>query len=293
MRKFTIGILQLDTGNRKDANLKRICDMIDEAAAKGASFVTMPETMHCIGENEGEGGSRVEPVPGYSIEQLSKKAKQHGIYIHCGSVAEEKEGDERYYNTSVFLDRRGAIIGKYRKLHTFDVTLPDGTKHRESERVCPGNQIVNVETELGNFGLSICYDLRFPEIYRLLVSKGAQILLVPANFTTPTGKDHWEALLRARAIENGCYVAAAGQIGKKPDMEAYGNSILIDPWGTVTARASNRPGVVLAEIDLDYLKQIREKIPSFQNRRTDIYEVIERTPGTEDNGGSGRITAGD
>lgn len=275
MRKYTLGILQLDTGNRKDENLERICEMIDEAAARGASFVTMPETMHCIGENQGGGGKRVEKVPGYSIELLRKKAREHGMYIHCGSLAEKREGDTRYYNTSVFLDPQGEIIGKYQKLHTFDVTLFDGTEHRESERVCPGERIVNVETEIGNFGLSICYDLRFPEIYRLMVSKGAQILLVPANFTTPTGKDHWEALLRARAIENGCYVVAAGQIGKKPDMEAYGNSMVVDPWGVVTARASNRPGLTLAEIDLDYLEQVREKIPSFKNRRTDVYEVTQ------------------
>lgn len=273
MRKYEIAVIQLDTQNDKAENLRQICRMIDEAAGKNAKLVTLPETMHCIGENIGEGGPREETIPGYSTKILMEKAREHGIYIHCGSLTEKREGETRYYNTSVFLNPSGEIIGTYRKLHTFDVTLPDGTEHRESDRVQPGSEIVTVETELGDFGLSICYDIRFPELYRLLALKGAGILLAPANFTVPTGKDHWETILRTRAIENGCYVAAAGQIGRKPNLDAYGNSMVIDPWGTVIARARNEPCVIMAEIDLDYIDKVRAQIPSLKNRRTDLYGV--------------------
>lgn len=277
MRKYMIGVLQLDTQNNKEENLKTVCGFIDEAVSKGAKLVTMPETMHCIGENVGEGGKRIEPIPGYSIGILQQKAREHGIYIHCGSISEEREGEERYYNTSVLLAPDGAIIARYRKLHTFDVTLPDGTEHRESDRVMPGKEIVDVETELGHLGLSICYDMRFPELYRILALRGAQVLFSPANFTTPTGTAHWDSILRTRAIENGCYMVAAAQIGKKPSMDAFGNSMVIDPWGTVIARAKNGPCVVMAEIDLDDVDRVRGQIPSLKNRRTDLYEVRDLT----------------
>lgn len=277
MRKYMIGALQLDTQNNKEENLKTVCGFIDEAVSKGAKLVTMPETMHCIGENVGEGGKRIEPIPGYSIGILQQKAREHGIYIHCGSISEEREGEERYYNTSVLLAPDGAIIARYRKLHTFDVTLPDGTEHRESDRVMPGNEIVDVETELGHLGLSICYDMRFPELYRILALRGAQVLFAPANFTTPTGTAHWDSILRTRAIENGCYMVAAAQIGKKPSMDAFGNSMVIDPWGTVIARAKNGPCVVMAEIDLDDVDRVQRQIPSLKNRRTDLYEVRDLT----------------
>ena len=135
---------------------------------------------------------------------------------------------------------------------------------------------MTVETELGIFGMSICYDVRFPEIYRLMALRGAQVIFVPASFTMPTGKDHWEVLLRARAIENGCYIVAPGQIGQKPAYAAYGNSLVADPWGTVIARSKDAPGITYAEIDLDYLDKIRKQIPSLENRRSDLYEVSEK-----------------
>ena len=133
---------------------------------------------------------------------------------------------------------------------------------------------MTVQTELGTFGMSICYDVRFPELYRLMALRGAQVIFVPASFTMPTGKDHWEPLLRARAIENGCYIVATGQIGTKPAYTAYGNSLVVDPWGTVTARASDMPGITYAGIDLDFLDRIRKQIPSLENRRSDLYEVL-------------------
>ena len=176
----------------------------------------------------------------------------------------------------MLISPEGKILATYSKLHMFDITLADGTPYRESDRVKPGDSIVTVETELGIFGMSICYDVRFPEIYRLMALRGAQVIFVPASFTMPTGKDHWEVLLRARAIENGCYIVAAGQIGQKPAYAAYGNSLVADPWGTVIARSKDAPGITYAEIDLDYLEKIRKQIPSLENRRSDLYEVSEK-----------------
>jgi predicted amidohydrolase len=272
MRKYLIGIIQLDTQNDKGKNLARICEYIDEAARKGAQLVALPEVMNLLGDNVGEGGG-AEPIPGYSTEILARKAKELGIYIHCGSIKEEIPGETKGFNTTVMLDREGKIVARYRKLHTFDVTLTDGTVCNESARIQPGAEIVTVDSDLGKLGFSICYDIRFPELFRLLALDGAQIIFTPANFTLPTGKDHWEPILRARAIENGCYIVAPAQIGKKPNFTAFGNSLVVDPWGTVIARSKDQPGVTLAEIDLDFLDKIRGQIPSLKNRRSDIYEL--------------------
>jgi len=275
LRNYTIAMIQMDTQNNKGENLKQACAWIDEAAARGAKLVCFPEVMNLIGRNVGEGGGK-EQIPGYTTEILCAKAKEHGIYIHGGSITEERPGEKRSSNTSVFISPEGEILASYRKLHMFDITLADGTPFNESDKVQPGSDIVTVETELGVFGMSICYDVRFPEIYRLMALRGAQVIFVPASFTMPTGKDHWEPLLRARAIENGCYIVAPGQIGTKPAYTAYGNSLVADPWGTVIARAKDMPGITYAEIDLDYLDKIRKQIPSLENRRTDLYEVVEK-----------------
>lgn len=275
IRKYMIAMVQMDSQNDKGENLRQACAWIDEAAARGAKVVCFPEVMNLIGKNVGEGGGR-EQIPGYTTEILCKKAAEHGIYIHGGSITEDLEGERRSANTSVFISPEGTILASYSKLHMFDITLADGTPFNESARVRPGQEIVTVETELGIFGMSICYDVRFPELYRLMALRGAQVIFVPSSFTMPTGKDHWEPLLRARAIENGCYIVAPGQIGTKPAYTAYGNSLVADPWGTVIARAKDMPGVIYAEIDLDYLDKIREQIPSLDNRRTDLYEVKEK-----------------
>jgi len=273
LKKFLVGIIQLDAQNDKGKNLERICAYIDEAAAKGAKLVALPEVMNLVGVNVGEGGGH-EPIPGYSTEILARKAREHGIFVHCGSLGEAiPDGDGSAFNTTVMLDDKGEIIAKYRKLHTFDVTLTDGTVCNESARIKPGSEIVTADTALGCLGFSICYDIRFPELFRLLAMRGAQIIFTPANFTLPTGKDHWEPILRARAIENGCYIVAPAQIGKKVNFTAYGNSLVVDPWGTVIARSKDEPGVTMAEIDLDFLDKIRGQIPSLKNRRADIYEL--------------------
>lgn len=278
MKKYLVGLIQMDSQNDKGANMKKACEYIDEAVSKGAKLIAFPENMNLMGDNVGEGGY-YEPIPGYTTKILMEKAKEHGVYINCGTIKEEPDnGGEKPYNTSLMIDDKGEIIAKYRKLHLFDVTLPDGTEALESSRNAKGNEIINIETEIGNLGLSVCYDIRFPELYRLLALRGAQVIFTPANFAITTGKDHWETILRTRAIENGCYIIAAGQIGKKNmgkmTVTSFGSSLIVDPWGTVIAKASEHPGVTMAEIDLDYIDKVRGMIPSLKNRRSDIYDVI-------------------
>jgi deaminated glutathione amidase len=272
IRKFLIAIVQLDTQQDKAENLARVGDAIDEAAARGARLVALPETMSYIGDRAGEVAAR-EPIPGPTTQMLAAKARQHGIYVHGGSIPELIAGDGRAFNTTAMLDPSGALVARYRKLHTFDVTLPDGSQIRESDNIRPGGEIVTVDTELGILGLTICYDIRFAELFRLLALAGARIIFAPANFTLPTGKDHWEPILRTRAIENGCYIVAPAQTGKKLQFTAFGNAMVVDPWGTVIARAGDEPGVTIAAIDLDFQDRIRAKIPSLANRRSDIYDL--------------------
>ena len=201
-------------------------------------------------------------------------AKKYNVWLHCGSIYEKNPDDARPYNATMVIRPDGTLAAKYHKIHPFDVVIPDGPVNRESDRICPGNEIVTVDTgEVGCLGLSICYDMRFAELYRIMALEGAQILMVPADFTMPTGKDHWETILRTRAIENGCYVIAPAQCGVKPKFQAYANSLVVDPWGNVIARASNYPQVITAEINLDYIEKVRKQIFTLENRRPDIYSL--------------------
>ncbi|MBQ3509633.1 MAG: carbon-nitrogen hydrolase family protein [Peptococcaceae bacterium] len=269
MRKYMVAAVQMDTQNEKSVNWEQMAAYIDEAAGKGAKLVAFPEVVNILSEEP----EFAEQIPGPTTDLLMRKAKEHRIWIHGGSISEVNLDGPRTYNTTVLINPEGEIVARYSKLHNFDMTLPDGSSVRESDRKEPGKTITTIETELGHLGFAICYDMRFPELFRLMTLQGAQIIFLPANFTMPTGKDHWEPILRARAIENGCYIIAPNQVGVKEKFVAYGNSMVIDPWGTVIARASDKPGLILAEIDLDYLDAVRRRNPSVQNRRTDVYNL--------------------
>lgn len=265
-KKFRVALVQMDTNGDIDRNLKSI-ETLCEEASKNAQMVIFPEHSDGIGKRDAEFESE---IPGKISNLFSSLAKKHGIYLHCGSIT-EKGPENKPYNTSLMFSPKGEIIAKYSKLHLFDVDLPDGTGCRESSGASFGNEIVTVDTELGKMGLAICYDIRFPELFRAMALNGAEIFVICANFTAPTGEHHWKPLLQARAIENGCYVFAVNQCGNKPQFEAYGHSMVIDPWGRILGELEQSEGILYADIDLKLVEDTRRKIPSLKNRRTDIY----------------------
>lgn len=265
-------VIQVNTRSDPAVNLANIELLLDQAADLGAQFVALPEYWSYLGPYTGF-DQAAQTVPGPLIERLQEKARQHGMIVHGGSIVERHpELPGKFYNTCVLINRDGELVTTYRKIHLFDVDLANGEKHYESAQIVPGDEIVTARVDGITFGLTICYDLRFPELYRLLALKGAQIILVPAGFTLHTGRDHWEVLLRARAIENLCYVVAPAQVGSyPPDRQCFGRSMIVDPWGLVLAQAPDIPGVTLAEIDLEAIERARAQIPCLENRRPEIY----------------------
>jgi predicted amidohydrolase len=273
MNKFLAAAVQMNTGKDLDSNLNKAEQFVKEASSRNAIFISFPELVNCFEDTEVM--KYKESILGPTVQRFQKVAKENNIWIHCGSIHEEIPDSKKYYNTTFLIGSTGEIVATYRKIHLFDVTLPSGDVICESDTVVPGSQIVVASTQFAKLGLSICYDLRFPELYRLMALMGAEVLMVPAAFMLSTGKDHWEPLLRTRAIENGCYVIAPAQIGKKADkVTTYGKSMIIDPWGDVIARSSDKESVIIAEIDLDFLRHVRLNIPSLTNRRPDVYQNV-------------------
>jgi len=276
MNSLTVALIQTDAKADKDDNVEAAYRYVEQAARAGAQLVTLPENFHV---RAGENGNQIkldaaEPIPGPMSQRFSELARTHEIFLLAGSYGERTDTSDRIYNTSLLFDPQGRLIAKYRKIHLFDVTVGDHVVARESSRVLPGSETVTADTAFGRVGLSICYDVRFPELYRSLAVSGAVACFVPANFTLYTGKDHWEVLLRARAVENGVYVIAPAQIGKIPNgHESYGRSMIVDPRGTVVACAPDRPGVTIAEIDLDAVSEVRARIPSLEHRVPDAYST--------------------
>ena len=266
--RLRVALVQLDAGADVAANVATAANLADAAAADGARLVALPEYLQFRGPDDGYRAS-ARPIPGPWTEAFADVARRRDAWILVGSLAETSGEPARPYNTSVLIAPDGSIAATYRKIHLFDVAVEDGPVDRESDRVSPGDQAVLAEVDGIRLGLSICYDPRFPELYRALALAGAAVLTVPANFTERTGRDHWEVLLRARAIENGAYVLAPSQIGGPPGQPAFGRSMIVDPWGTVVAQAPDRVGIVAGELDLGRVRSIRRQIPALANRRPD------------------------
>jgi len=263
-----VALCQLNARADRAANLATARGLLDRAAAGGADVAVLPEYTDYLGP--GTQAPKPEPVDGEYAETFSAAARDLAMWVIAGSFHEVGPDDEHTYNTMPVFDRTGALVAAYRKIHLYDVDIPGRVTHRESAAVAPGGQAVVTPVEGVPFGLSICYDLRFPELYRRLAVDGAQVLVVPAAFMMHTGRDHWEVLLRARAIENQCYVLAAAQIGDhEPGFTCFGRSMVVDPWGTVVAQAPDEVGVTFADLDLDRLVRIRTELPSLANRRLD------------------------
>ena len=276
---LNVAVLQMNSRADKQENIVDALALIDRAATTGARLVALPEVWPYLGPEDAN-REHAETVPGPITDLLAERARRHSIYIHGGSIYETRPGDPGMYNTAVVIDPQGEIIARYSKIHMFDVVLDGGDEYRESSTVTPGDEIVVTEIDGIPVGLAICYDLRFPELFRILALKGAQAVILPAAFTLMTGKDHWETLIRARAIENEIYMVAPAQWGTyQPGKWCYGRSMVVDPWGTVVATASDGVGIAQATVDLNRVATVRRQIPSLANRRPESYLWPEESAG--------------
>jgi nitrilase len=267
-----VAVIQMNSGPEKLANLQAAEALIERAIeAERPDLVSLPETFTVMGGGDDARLAAADLIPGgETYRMLQGLAREHGVNIHGGSFF-EATGEGKLANTTVVFDRRGEEVARYRKIHLFDIVTPNGDAYRESDYTEPGRDVVTVDLDGVRVGLAICYDLRFAELFLALRRKGAELIMLPAAFTLQTGKDHWEVLLRARAIETQCYVAAAAQIGGFPagggTRYSFGNALVADPWGSVVARVSDRPGHAAATLDLDYLATVRQRLPVEQHRR--------------------------
>jgi predicted amidohydrolase len=263
--------VQLNATPDKARNLETADRLVRRAAADGAQLVVLPEKWSVLGRGSDlrEGA---EPLDGPAIAWARDVARELGLELVAGSVSERVPGEDKLRNTSLHIGPDGEIKAAYRKVHMFDVEV-DGTQYRESEHEAPGDEIVLSETADGvRLGLTVCYDVRFPELYRILAVRGAQVITVPAAFTLPTTRDHWEVLVRARAIEDQCFVVAPNQIGRHAEgLRSGGRSMIVDPWGLVLAQAPDAETVITADLDLDALADMRARLPALANRRPSAY----------------------
>ncbi|KAL6074972.1 Nitrilase [Balamuthia mandrillaris] len=269
-----IAVGQMTSTSDVEQNFQTCAYLIDQAVNRNCSFLCLPEAFDYIADNAEQGIAMAQSLDGPLMTRFRSLAKQHNMWLSLGGFHEKEKPDAtKIYNTHVIIDNKGEIVATYRKIHLFDVNIPHGPVLQESKNARAGNQPIVVDTPVGVTALSICYDLRFPELYlSYRQNKGAQVILIPSAFTQATGKAHWEPLLRARAIETQCYVVAAAQVGNhNAKRSSHGNSIIIDPWGKVVACCSDRVGIAVAEIDHSYMEQIREQMPVFQHRRPDVY----------------------
>ncbi len=263
--------VQLNATADKDRNLETAERLVRGAASAGASLISLPEKWNVLGDAEALVGG-AEPLDGPSLEAVRSWARELGVAICAGSIAERVDDRDRLSNTSALVAPDGEVVAVYRKIHMFDVDV-GGVAYRESDTEEPGEEVVVGDVAGIRVGLTICYDLRFPELYRILALRDSRVITVPAAFTMETGRDHWEVLLRARAIENQLFVLAAGQVGEAPPhYRSYGRSMIVDPWGVVLATAPDEECFISADLRLDRVDEVRDSIPSLANRRPQSYE---------------------
>ena len=268
MNRIIVAAVQMTSTSDREANLKKAEELLNKGVAEGANILSLPENFSFMGENESEKLELAERWSGGPATDFLKSfARLNKVWIVGGSIPVKAE-EGKVFNRSHLIDDRGDIVASYDKIHLFDVDIAGGESHKESRTVSPGDKVVSYNTPYGGVGLSICYDLRFPELYRELATKDARIIFVPAAFTSQTGEAHWEVLLRARAIENQVYIIAPAQVGiHNKNRSTFGNSMIIDPWGRIIARATSEETVISAEIDFDYLDSVRQSIPCLSHRR--------------------------
>ena len=271
---FNAAMIQMRSGLDPAANLAAALKLIDEAKAAGADYVLTPEMTNILAAKREQLFAKiVAEEQDTTLTTLRDVARKLAIYIHIGSLA-IKASPEKAANRSFLIDRRGEVVARYDKIHMFDVDLAGGESYRESNTYRPGELAMIADLPWGRLGLTVCYDLRFPALYRALAEAGASFLAIPSAFTRQTGEAHWHVLQRARAIENGCFVLAAAQGGKHENgRETYGHSLVVDPWGRILAEGGTEPGVVMAQIDPSEIVAARSRIPSLHHGRR--FELVE------------------
>ena len=263
-----VALVQMTSTDKLSENLESARRAVGEAAERGAEFIALPENFAFL-RREGNPIPCAQSLDGEIVETVRELASRHRLPILAGTFAELIEGDQRVYNTSALISETGQIAAVYRKIHLFDVDLGEsGGVYRESAFTAPGEEVVVAETAFGKIGLSVCYDVRFPELYREMAARGADWITVPSAFAPETGKVHWEVLLRARAIENQAFVLAPAQCGRhSPDRASHGHSLIVDPWGRILATAGDEPTIVVADCEPDELERVRASLPALRHRR--------------------------
>ena len=267
MALISVAVIQMDAQDNIDDNRNRAVAMVDEAASRGARLVVLPEVfVHLDALDKMKAAA--ETIPGPTSTLLQDVARRNKIHLVGGSFFEKTTEEDKVYNTNLFLGPDGSILSVYRKIHLFEIDAPGEVVFDEAQVIESGKEVVIADSPFGVIGFTICYDVRFPELYRALADRQADIITVPAAFAMKTGKDHWEPLLRARAIENQVFILASSQVGTKPNgFTCYGRSMIIDPWGTVLAQAQDTETIITAQLDMDYMAHVRRIMPALKNRR--------------------------
>ena len=275
MTKIRLALCQMNVIDNKAENLKKASLMISQSVAENADFIVLPEMFNCPYSNDKFIEYQEDENDSQTLDLISGLASSNNVYILAGSIPEKE--DDKLFNTSYLFNRKGEIIAKHRKMHLFDIDVKDKITFKESDVLTAGNEFTLAETEFGRIGIGICYDVRFVELARIMVEKGASILFYPGAFNMTTGPAHWELLFRARALDNQVFcVGVAPALNMDASYHSYGHSIVTNPWGEVVAQADEKEGLIICEIDLNEIKKIREEIPLLKNKRKDLYEVIRK-----------------
>jgi predicted amidohydrolase len=272
VKPVTVAAVQLSSGVDVAQNVERAVALVNEAADQGASYIQVPEYFNYLGPSQGF-AQVAETIPGPTTARMADIASARAVTLHLGSLLEPSPESGKFYNTSVVIDATGHIVATYRKIHLFDVDVPGAVTPHESDVIEPGRELIMVNLSGLHLGLSICFDVRFPELYRELALSGAEVLAIPAAFNAVTGRAHWEILVRSRAIENHAFVIAAAQVGTTDEgIATYGHSLIVDPWGEILAEStSNGPDVITAVLDLEQVAKRRQQIAVLDFRRPDLY----------------------
>jgi len=274
MTKIKIALCQMNVIDNKEENLKKASSMINKAC-KNADFIVLPEMFNCPYSNDKFIEYGEVENDSYTLNQISSLAKSNKTYILAGSIPEKE--NEKLYNTSYLFNKEGDIIAKHRKMHLFDIDVKDKITFKESDVLTAGDEFTTAETEFGKIGIGICYDIRFPELARIMVEDGALILFYPGAFNMTTGPAHWELLFKSRALDNQVYcVGVAPALNRDASYHSFGHSIITNPWGEIIAEAGEKEEIIYGEIDLDEIKKIREELPLLKNKREDLYEIIRK-----------------